>query len=157
MWAGSQRETDSEFYFRKMNPESRKDREPKFQLQRRAEEMCRDSWLTQQSTLFSFCLLPEFSLKYFISQVWGREARPTVFQNDVGGKIAQHWNMPPVGSQDTAVQLWTNQQPTGLWADPPQAPVSGPASKPCSPSLPRHLQSQLHFTSSMLRWNLQVS
>lgn len=32
-----------------MSPESRKDREPKFQLQRRAEEMCGDSWLTQQS------------------------------------------------------------------------------------------------------------
>lgn len=121
IWAGSQRRTNSKLCFRKMNQEHKKYRVPKFQLQRGAQENCRLLAHSNHSSFFSSCFLLEFRLKCLISQVWGREACSTVFQNDVSGKKAQDNNMPSIGSQDTDAQLRTIRQPTRLLADPPQA------------------------------------
>lgn len=98
----------SMFYFRKMNQEPEKYREPKSQRQRGFEEMCRETLglLNSQSTLFSFCFLLEFRLKSLISQVWARETC-CIFRNNVGGKKAQNRNASSLSfeSQDTAAQL----------------------------------------------------
>lgn len=93
--------------------------------------MCGDSWLTQQSVNSLLFLLSSRIQAHILYSPGVREGRwPKVFQNDVGGKKAQHWNVTSVGRKDTAAQLWTIQQRTRLLADQTQPLVPGPPGKP---------------------------
>lgn len=71
------------------------------------------------STLFSFCFLQEFRLKYLVSQIQGRlfHSLPKWHKWKEGSKLESSH----IGSQDNAEQLWTNQQAVSLLADSSQA------------------------------------
>lgn len=55
--------------------------------------------LNSHSALYSFCFPPEFKLKHLISQFHKPKTCSTIYQNNVGGRRAQNWNVPSIGSK----------------------------------------------------------
>lgn len=134
-----------------MSSESRKDREPKFQLQRRAGEMCGGSWLTQQSVnpllLLLSCRIQAHML-YFPGVGEGGVARslPKWCRWKEGSTLERdlRWEQRHGGTtlnNSTAHRAFSWPTPS-LWCQPLLA-------SPTGPSLPHHLQPEWHFMSSI--------